>query len=444
MMRLLTIANLLGIACQQDAPINCFAIDSRQVKPGTLFIAIKGEHLDGHDFAHDAQKNGAAAVLSSHPIADLSIPELIVNDVTLALGVIAKHHRQKYSIPIIALTGSNGKTSVKEMINAILPKPSLATEGNLNNHLGAPLSMLRLNDTHLAAVFELGANHVGEISYTSNLLHPDVALVNNIAPAHIGEFGSIENIAQTKGEIFNSLSAEGIAVINEDDPYAHFWDKTIGERPILRFSRNQKTDIYAENITHTDKGLAAFTLHLPHSSAKVSLRVPGLHNVSNALAAAACCYAIGLSPEQIYQGLESFQGVQGRLTFLRGLQGSTIIDDTYNANLRSVLAAIEVLAKQPGKKILILGDMKELGTHTGPHHEAVGEAAKNQNIEMLYTCGEHTKTSSKTFGKGAVHCDSQVELIERIKPLLNEDTTVLVKGSRSATMEYVVAALTIE
>lgn len=443
-MRLFTIANLLGVACQQDAPITDFAIDSRLVKPGTLFLAIQGEHLDGHDFAHDAQHNGAAGILCSRPIADLSIPELLVNDVAHALGLIGQYHRQQFSIPIIALTGSNGKTSVKEMIHSILPKPALATEGNLNNHLGAPLSLLKLNHEHLAAVFELGANHVGEIAYTSHLVHPDVALVNNIAPAHIGEFGSIEAIAQTKGEIFNSLPAHGTAVVNDDDSYAHTWDKNIGERRIVRFSRQHPADVFADNITTNAKGCATFTLHLQQTTAEISLQVPGMHNVSNALAAAACCCAIGITPEKIIHGLENFQGVQGRLTFLKGLRGSTIIDDTYNANLRSALAAIEVLAKQPGKKILILGDMKELGPHTDEHHEAVGKAAKNQHIEKLYTCGQHTQSSTEVFGEGGVHCSSQSELIELLKPMLNENTTVLVKGSRSATMEHVVAALTIE
>lgn len=442
MMQLKTIADLLHVACTQDAPITSITIDSRNVQAGALFITIQGERFDGHDFAHSAALNGASAVVCSHAIEDLAIPQLIVNDPLIALGQIAAYHRRKFDIPIIALTGSNGKTSVKEMIHAILPKPALATTGNLNNHIGAPLMLLRLDETHLAAVFELGANHVGEIAYTANLVHPDVALVNNIAPAHIGEFGSIEAIAQTKGEIFNALAPHGIAVINDDDAYAHFWDKQLEAHEVLRFSRQHRADIYAESISLDEHGFASFQLHLPGSHAKqITLHVPGLHNVSNALAAAACCWAINLSPEHIFHGLSQFTGVAGRLTFKKGGYGATLIDDTYNANLRSVLAAIDVLAQQPGQKVLVLGNMGELGELTQDHHEEAGKAAKKQHINMLFTCGEFAQASAQAFGEGALHFATQAELIEALKPQLDSNTTVLVKGSRSAAMEHIVAAL---
>jgi UDP-N-acetylmuramoyl-tripeptide--D-alanyl-D-alanine ligase len=442
MFQLQTIAELLHAACTENAPIESITIDSRKVKAGSLFIAIQGEHFDGHDFAHEAQAKGAAAIICDRPIDDLAIPQLIVNDPVLALGKIAKFHRQQFSIPTIALTGSNGKTSVKEMIYAILPRPSLCNSGNLNNHLGAPLSILQLNATHLAAVFELGANHVGEIAYTADLVHPDVALINNIAPAHIGEFGSIEAIAQAKGEIFGALAPHGTAVINDDDAFAHFWDEQLAAHPVLKFSKEHPADVFARKISLNAQGFATFDLHLPNATPKqITLAVPGLHNVSNALAAATCCHAINMTPEQIVHGLSQFSGVPGRLTFRKGMENAIIIDDTYNANLRSVLAAIEVLAKQPGQKILVLGNMGELGELTIPHHEEAGKAAKKSNIDALYTYGQFAQASSDAFGKGALHFSTQPELIAMLKPQLNAKTTVLIKGSRSAAMEHIVAAL---
>lgn len=441
-MRLPELAHVLHVACPEDIPIQGITIDSRRITLGDLFVAIPGEHFDGHDFALSAQENGASAIVCTHPIEGLSIPQLLVNDTVIALGQLATYHRQQFDIPTIALTGSNGKTSVKEMIYAMLPQPSLANAGNYNNHIGAPLSLLRLNDTHVAAVFELGANHVGEIAYTSKLIHPDVALINNIAPAHIGEFGSIEAIAHTKGEIFDALTPSGTAVLNDDDEYAHFWDDKLRDHPVLRFSRLHRADVFAEAIVLDEHGRPSFDLHLPDLPAhRVTLQVSGLHNVSNALAAAACCHALNIEASQIYHGLQQFQGVSGRLMFKKGQNASLVIDDTYNANLRSVLAAIEVLAQQSGQKILVLGNMGELGDYTQAHHEAAGKAAKDQGIHRLFTFGDAAEHASKAFGKGAIHCQTQAHIIEHIRPLLDANTTVLVKGSRSAAMEHIVAAL---
>src|SRR3990167_2932762 len=440
-MQLFTLAKALNLSCEHDATISSCSIDSRQIQKGGLFVALKGEHTDGHKFEKDDANKGAADILCKEKIADVKIPQLIVPDVAQALATLAKAYRSSFKIPIIALTGSNGKTSVKEMIYAILPKPAYATKGNLNNQLGVPLSILHLNENHTSAVFELGANHVGEIAYTANLVVPDVALINNIAPAHIGEFGSIENIAKTKGEIFASLKPNGFAIINADDAYANFWNENLKAKKVLRFSRKVKADVFADNINLDINGFASFNLHFPQATTKIKLRVPGIHNVSNALAAATCCYAINVPIQDIAFGLEKFSGVKGRLIFVKGMHESTIIDDTYNANLRSVLAAIKVLAQQPGKKILALGDMGELGPYASQHHKEVGEVAKNLNIDLLYTCGQYTKMTCNAFGKGAFHCKNQDEMISLISKQLDKNTTLLVKGSRLSAMEKVVAQL---
>lgn len=440
-MQLQTIARYLNQPCHSHACVTGAAIDSRIVLPGYLFVALVGENSDGHHFALDAEKKGAVAVLCSRFIEGLTIPIFIVPDPVKTLGELAALHRQSFSLPVIALTGSNGKTSVKEMIAHILPKPALATSGNLNNHLGAPLTLFQLNESHRYAVIELGANHLGEVAYTSSLAKPTIALINNIAPAHIGEFGSIENIARAKGEIYDSLATDGMAIVNDDDDYAHYWDNIISSKKRLRFSKEHPADIFAKNIRYDAQNFATFTLCTPDWEGQVTLSVPGSHHVSNALAAASCCFAAGISSEEILKKLATFQGVKGRQTFLKGCNDAMIIDDSYNANLHSVKAAIEVLAAQPGKKLLVLGDMGELGSHSIDHHEAVGLFAKKNHIDYLLSCGQYTKNSVKTFGERAYHYDTQDELIKAIKTYLEPNTTILVKGSRSAAMEQVVAAL---
>lgn len=440
-MNLRDIAQCLHLPCPQDAPISNITLDSRKVIPGSLFVALEGSQTDGHQFAQDAEKRGAAAVLCAHVIENVHIPQLIVNSPAEALGRIATEHRKQFSLPIIALTGSNGKTTVKEMIYACLPKPSIATQGNLNNHLGVPLSLLRLAPEHRYAVFELGANHPGEIAYTADLVNPDVALINNIAPAHVGEFGSIEAIARSKGEIYAALPPHGTAVINADDHYAHFWDPILKGRNVFRFSRHATADLFATNIRIDEKGCAEFVLNLPNLNVSLKLHVAGEHQISNALAAASCCYAAGIDITHILHGLSHFRGVPGRQTFLEGYQGATVIDDTYNANLRSVLAAIDVLAQCRGKRILILGDMGELGEHTQAHHETVGKVAKEKQIDELLTYGRHSQFATHCFGEPAIHFYEQNELIAFLKPKLEKQMTILVKGSRLAAMEKIVAAL---
>ncbi len=339
---------------------------------------------------------------------------------------------------MIALTGSNGKTTVKEMIAAILPKPAHATPGNLNNHIGAPLSVLRLRPEHRYAVFELGANHPGEIAYTVAIVKPQVALINNIAPAHIEGFGSIDGVARTKGEIYQGLAVGGTAIINDDDDYAHFWDELLIDKKIVRFSLTKPVDVYAQDISFNAQGWASFSLVLPSEHGQVNLQIPGEHTVRNALAAAACCYALGISLVDIVAGLQQFCGVAGRMTFLSGKNHSLVIDDTYNANLHSVLTAVKVLAKRQGRRILVLGDMGELGAWTQQHHEEVGYTAYRLGIDLLMTCGKHSEYSTRAFAGTAKHYPNHDELAQDLLPKLDKDTTVLVKGSRSAAMEKIV------
>lgn len=440
-MNLTNIAKLLGLSCPSTAELTGVCIDSRQVKPGNLFLAIKGERVDGHDFAADAVAKGAIAILANRAIPEVTVPQFIVDEPVQALAKIAAHHRQSIHCPVIALTGSNGKTSVKEMIASILPKPAHATAGNLNNHLGVPLTALQLKPEHRYAVFELGANHIGEIAHTVAIVQPQVSLINNIAPAHIEGFGSIDGVAEAKGEIYQGLAAGGTAVINDDDDYAHFWDALLQDKKVLRFSLTKPVDIHARSIAFNEQGCAQFELALPSGQIEISLQVPGEHTVRNALAAASCCYAAGIALADIAQGLKQFRGVAGRMTFLAGKNKSLVIDDTYNANLRSVLTAVDVLAKRQGRRILVLGDLGELGVWTQPHHEAIGYAAQAQGIDLLLTCGRHSEHSTKAFGATARHYKNQEELARDLLDKLDERTTVLVKGSRSSAMEKIVQQL---
>lgn len=440
-MNLTDIARVLNISCTLDDVLSGIRIDSRKVQPGDLFVALRGERFDGHDYIVEAARSGAVAVICEHALPQVAIEQWVVPSSLQALSAIATWYRQEFTCPIIAVTGSNGKTSVKEMIAHILPDPSLATAGNLNNHIGVPLSIFQLRPEHRYAVFELGANHIGEIAYTVAMIQPQVALINNIAPAHIEGFGSIEGVAQAKGEIYQGLCEGGIAVVNDDDAYAHFWDETIATHPVIRFSQAHPADVWASDIALNTSGCAEFTLNIPGDKSLVCLKVPGLHSVSNALAAAACTHALGIPLSDIKNGLSSFTGVAGRMMFFKGKNQATIIDDTYNANLRSTLAAVDVLANCSGVRILVLGDMAELGVWSEQHHEAVGIAAREQRIDKVLTCGKLGAKSALAFGDGAKNYTNQHELTQDLLQCLDANTTVLIKGSRSSAMENIVQEL---
>ncbi len=424
-----------------DVKLVDITIDSRRVKPQSLFIAIEGERFDGHDFILDAERAGAAAVVCTHAITGVNIPQLVVANTIDALALIAKSHRQGLSCKVVALTGSNGKTSVKEMIAKILPQPSFATPGNLNNHLGAPLSVLQLKPTDRFAVFELGASCQGDIAHTVQVVQPHVSLINNIAPAHIAGFGSIDGVADAKGEIYQGLMPGGTAVINDDDAYAHYWDAILTRYSVIRFSTSKPVDVHAQGIHFNEAGVAFFNLVTPLGEQSIQLQVPGRHHVSNALAAAACAHALGISIEDIAVGLQAFTGVPGRMSFKKGKNNAVIIDDTYNANLRSVLTAVDVLATRQGRRILVLGDMGELGDWTEIHHREIGLAARQHGIDLVLTCGKHSAFTSEAFGEPGRHYEDQTGLTKDLMEYLNEETTVLVKGSRFAAMEKIVHEL---
>ncbi len=440
-MKLSDISFALNLSCPQEMTLTGLCIDSRQIKPGNLFVAIKGELFDGHHFINDVIANGAAAIVCHQMTPDVTVPQLVVPDTVKALASIATAHRQKLSSDVIALTGSNGKTTVKEMIAAILPQPSYATPGNLNNHIGVPLSVLQLRDDHRYAVFELGANHIGEIAHTVAIVQPQVTLINNIAPAHIGEFGSIEGVARAKGEIYQGMAAMGTAVINDDDAYAHYWDPLLKGKKTLRFSVVKPTTVHAREITYNEKGFGQFILVVPEGDVRIELQVPGAHNVSNALAAASCAHALGIDLANIESGLRQFKGVAGRMTFLHGKNNAIVIDDTYNANLRSSLTAIDVLASCDGRRIFVFGDMGELGEWSEQHHQEVGIAARDQGIDLLMTFGTRSETTARAYGAAAKHYQRQEELVQDLLNQLDANTTVLVKGSRSSKMEKIVHQL---
>lgn len=418
--------------------------DSRNISGGQLFVALQGENFDGNAFAAEAIKKGATAVMLSDTSLAVA-PALIVPDTRLALGELAKYWRDKFNTPLVAITGSNGKTTTKEMLTAILSVASQgkdrvhATYGNLNNDIGLPLTLLKMNASHKYVVLEMGMNHLGEIEYLTHIAQPDIAVINNAGTAHIGELGSRENIAKAKGEIFSGLKHGGIAVINADNDFSTYWQSLNTQRNVVKFGLKNNADVTA---TYQDvNGRSSVNLITPNGKVSFDLRVQGEHNISNALAASAAAYALGVSNVDIATGLEEFSGVHGRLQIRAGLHGAVIIDDTYNANPDSMKAAIGVLAKQDGEKILVLGDMGELGPNAKSMHAEIGAYAKAAGIETLYCLGQLSREMVKAFGAGAQHFNAPEEIAAKLLPKLVSDTKVLIKGSRFMKMERVVDLL---
>jgi len=434
--------------CGEDVLFTGVSTDSRSVKSGDLFIALSGKNFDGHKFVAQAKDRGAVAAMVNQESdikknQDSKIPMIIVKDTLLGLGRLAAYWRGCFDIPLIAVTGSNGKTTVKEMIALILlqlvgkdSNKVLATTGNLNNDIGVPKMLLQLCKQHKYAVIEMGMNHSGEISYLTHLAKPSVALITNAGVAHIEGIGSVEAVARAKGEIFEGLDKLGIAVINADDPNVQLWHKLAGSRSVIEFGLSKEVKVggcYQLNLTDTK-----MKLKLPDGAIEIKLKVPGKHNVYNALAAAAASNAIGISKENIASGLGLFNGVDGRLQQKKCQHDATMIDDSYNANPESVRAALSVLANSPGKKILILGDMGELGDNTVDFHECIGEEARLIGIDRLFTLGELSAHSVKKFGVGAQHFKNIEDLIAAVEAVLAPNVTLLVKGSRFMQMERVV------
>jgi len=457
-------------ASENVLSINSVSTDTRSIEQGDLFIALKGDAFDAHAFLPLAEKSGASVLLVSDlsQIENISIPLIYVKDTRIALGLLSHYVKEQIKeLKSVAITGSNGKTTTKEMVNAILTAFSnkkeaiLATAGNFNNDIGVPLTLLRLTKEIKYAIVELGANHKGEIAYTANLVQPDVALINNVMPAHLEGFGSIEGIAQAKGEIWNSLGEQGVAVVNFDDRFASEYIATLNENntKIMTFSQQkQEADVWAGDQLFDDQGRASFELGYQDKSVSVLLNLAGQHNVSNALAAASISLALGCDLENIAKGLNNLQSVKGRVNHQSLSRNSSIIDDTYNANSASMKAAISLLLKCKGQHILVLGAMGELGRDSLSEHQSVGYFAAEQNITDLLTVGEGALAISQAFtianGKNGLHFSCKADLIQYLRKRveeqqslnnikhLNQHLTLLVKGSRSAKMEDIVNAMT--
>jgi UDP-N-acetylmuramoyl-tripeptide--D-alanyl-D-alanine ligase len=437
-------AQLQGRISGPDVNYTGFSLDSRHIKPGQLFIAIVGDKFDGHDFIELAKQRGAVAALVDRTMAS-DLPLLQVLDTRKALGALAQHHRNQFSVPIIGLTGSCGKTTTKEMIVAILSQsgPVLTNNKNFNNDIGVPLTLLNLTAQHRYAVIEMGANHLGEIAYLSQMTNPDVALITNIEPAHLQGFGSMAGIARAKAEIFSGLSATGVAVINADDSFSDTWQKQLAPYRVIRFGLSCQSNFSATSIKIDAQGKASFLLHAPSGEeCLIGLTLPGQHHVMNALAAAAAASQLGVGLADIKAGLEKIQPVPGRINIIKTKIGATIIDDSYNANPSSVAAALKLLAHYPGRHIFVMGDMAELGENADCYHRQIGQLAKELNLEEVYTCGALSALTAEEFGVNAKHYANQEELISALKSRLQNKVTVLIKGSRSARMDQVVAALT--
>ena len=430
-----------------DVTVEGVSTDTRAIAKGALFIALAGERFDAHDFLDQAMAAGAGALL----VADAGklpagVSAVVVDDTRLALGRLAAAWRARFALPVIAVTGSNGKTTTKEMIAAILKVAHgaavLSTRGNLNNDIGLPLTLLGLSAAHRAAVIEMGMNHPGEIAYLAPIGAPTVALVTNAQRAHLEGMGDLDEVAREKGAIFSGLPAEGVAVINADDAYAEYWRGVAAGRPVRSFAIDGAADVVGKVRQH---GLeTAIDLSAPEGEVHIALRIPGRHNAGNAVAAAAACLAAGVPLAAVAAGLESFSGVKGRLQRRAGKLGAEILDDTYNANPDSVRAGIDVLASTIGRKLLILGDMGEIGEACAQYHDEIGGYAKSQGVDLLFALGEATKAAVRNFGDGARHFCHVDKLIAAADKELGPDTTVLVKGSRFMKMERVADALAAE
>ncbi|OBU05112.1 UDP-N-acetylmuramoyl-tripeptide--D-alanyl-D-alanine ligase [Morganella psychrotolerans] len=418
--------------------------DSRTIGSNALFIALAGEHFDAHDFIQDVATKGVTAVVVNRR-TDVNCPQIIVDDTRIALGAIAKGNRLRSQAKVVALTGSSGKTSVKEMAAAILQHAgkTLFTAGNFNNDIGVPLTLLRLTEKHQFAVIELGANHIGEIAYTVAMTCPQTALVNNLFAAHIGEFGSAEAIAQAKGEIFAGLTDEGTAIINlESNDLAHWQSHLTSRQTRWCFSvdPHPQADFYATEVV-INPLTTDFTLHTPAGSTAVTLALPGRHNIANALAAAALTLSAGATLADIRNGLAQVSAVPGRLYPIALAPGKLLVDDTYNANDGSLIAAIRVLAQLPGYRILVTGDIAELGEYAQANHRKVGQAARDAGLDAVFSVGKFSHfISDECQGR---HFADKSTLIAELTPLLAQhpSISILVKGSRSSAMEEVVHAL---
>jgi UDP-N-acetylmuramoyl-tripeptide--D-alanyl-D-alanine ligase len=431
-----------------DARFESVSTDSRTLERGALFVALRGEKFDGHDYVAAARERGAAAAMVER-VAGVAaqaagMPLLVVGDAKLALGALAKHWRARFRIAAIGVVGSNGKTTVKEMLAGCLreqfgPERVLATTGNFNNDIGLPLTCLRLRDAHASAVLEIGMNHPGETAYLAGIAQPTVALVNNAQREHQEFMKSVAEVAAEHGALVRALPADGTAVLNRDDGYFEYWRDLAGGRRVRDFGL--RADATVRGITRATGVATEFELATEAGSILVTLRAPGVHNVRNALAAAAAATAAGASLDAVARGLAAFRPVKGRLQPRPGRNGIVLIDDTYNANPDSVRAAIDVLAGSERPRVLVLGDMGEVGAQGALFHEEIGRYAKECGIDRLIAVGTAARQAARAFGAGGEHLDSIEAVIARAQGLTALKGTILVKGSRFMRMERVVEHL---
>lgn len=428
-----------------DCAFNSVSTDSRTLQPGALFVALSGPSFDGHDFVAAAAERGAAAAIVERPLA-ADIAQIVTPDPLAALSAFAHEWRRQFHIPLVGVTGSNGKTTTKELIGSMLSRQgkTLVTRGNLNNHIGVPLTLLELTAEHRYAVIEMGANHVGEIAQLASLAAPTVGIVTNAGAAHLEGFGSLAGVAQGKGELFRALPPEGVAIVNADDAFAAQWrDSSTAER-VLTFGFEQPADFMAHRVraqSSTGGFHTEFELVTPYGSRPATLALGGLHNLRNALGAAAAACAVGVEVDEIVAGLAAMKSVAGRLELKPALNGAFLVDDSYNANPSSLKAGLDAFRTFGGVRWLVLGEMRELGASADELHAEVGRYARQSGIERLLAVGEGSRFAVEAFGRGGQWFATLDALIADASKSLTGGVAVLIKGSRANRLERVAAAL---
>lgn len=435
-----------GQVLGEDRTFTSVSTDSRALKPGALFVALTGPNFDGHEFGAAAHERGAVGALVERPLST-DIPQIVVADPLAALSAFARAWRRQFHIPVVGVTGSNGKTTTRELLGAIFSRlgPTLLTRGNLNNHIGVPLTLLELKATHRYAVIEMGANHQGEIAHLANIAEPTVGIVTNAGAAHLEGFGSLEGVATAKGEMFRALPVEGVAVINADDAYASMWREARNAERLLTFGFEQPADFMAHKVQSRSDASGFrtdFELVTPYGTKPAALHLAGLHNLRNALGAAAAACAAGAEIEDIVAGLAAMRSVAGRLELKPALKGAFVVDDSYNANPSSLKAGLDAFRTFSGVRWLVLGEMKELGSASDELHAEVGRYAKQAGVERVFGVGEGARYAVEAFGQGAEWFADVDALISAARGALKSGVAVLIKGSRANRLERVAQALT--